>query len=91
MKFNELIDLKVNISVAELIQLFLLGYDDKIYLNLKDLKELSDIDGEDFTLQDERILSDKWIPYYEYKIKFLEDTYDFERSILTVVIDTEEY
>ena len=35
MKFNDLLDLKPNVTLGELIQLFLLGYDDKIYIDVE--------------------------------------------------------
>ena len=35
MNFDELIGLKPNLILAELIQLFLLGYDDKIYIDVE--------------------------------------------------------
>ena len=72
MKFTELIDIQPMIRVCDIIQLFLLGHDDKVYLNLASLNK----DGyyEDYILKDERIISDKWQPYYERKVEFIEDT-----------------
>ena len=71
MKFTELIDIQPMIRVCDIIQLFLLGHDDKVYLNLAS----SNKDGyyEDYILKDERIISDKWQPYYERKVEFIED------------------
>lgn len=43
-----------------------MGYDDKIYLNLSDTNE-NDI------LSKERIISSKWIPYYECNIFYILD------------------
>ena len=40
MKFNDLLDLKPAITLGELIQLFLLGYDDKIYMDIEDKGEM---------------------------------------------------
>ena len=40
MKFNDLLDLKPDITLGELIQLFLLGYDDKIYIDIEDKGEM---------------------------------------------------
>ena len=34
MTFDNLLDLQPNVRLADLIQLFLLGYDDKIYVNV---------------------------------------------------------
>ena len=87
MTFNELIDINPNIRVADLIQLFLLGKDDKIYLNLAEPKN-----GyiEDYILMDERIISEKWEPYYENKILWIEEEYPDEEgdlARLTLCID----
>lgn len=87
MTFNELIDIKPNIRVADLIQLFLLGKDDKIYLNLSAPKNGY---AEDYILTRERIISKKWEPYYENKILWIEEEYpDEEEDLarLTLCID----
>lgn len=39
MTFDELLDIKPNVKVCDIMQLFLAGYDDKIYLNLSDTNE----------------------------------------------------
>lgn len=39
MSFYDLFDRKCEVKVCDIIQLFLNGYDDKIYLNLSDTKE----------------------------------------------------
>jgi hypothetical protein len=39
MCFDELFDRKCEVKVCDIIQLFLAGYDDKIYLNLSDTDE----------------------------------------------------
>ena len=87
MTFDELIDINPNIRVADLIQLFLLGKDDKIYLNLAAPKN-----GyiEDYILTFERIISEKWEPYYENKILWIEEEYPDEEEYLarlTLCID----
>lgn len=69
MKFIELIDLRPCIKVADLIQLFLLGYDDKIYLSLENT------DGDEYLIN-ERIISEKWQPYYECEVHHLADYCD---------------
>lgn len=91
MTFDELIDIKPDVRVADLIQLFLLGKDDKIYLNLAAPKN-----GyiEDYILMDERIISEKWIPYYEKKILWIEEEYQDEEgdlARLTLCIDWRDY
>lgn len=75
MNFDELLDIKSNVKVCDIIQLFLAGYDDKIYLNLSDTHE-------NYILSNERIISSKWIPYYECNILYLLDDCGF----LTLVI-----
>ncbi len=87
MTFSELIDIKPDVRVADLIQLYLLGQDDKIYLNLAAPKN-----GyiEDYILTRERIISEKWEPYYEKKILWIEEDYpDEEHDLadLTLCID----
>lgn len=66
MSFDDLFDRKCEVKVCDIIQLFLMGYDDKIYLNLSDTNE-NDI------LSKERIISSKWIPYYECNILYILD------------------
>ena len=83
MKFMELIDIQPSVRVCDVIQLFLLGKDDKIYLNLA----IPNKNGycEDYILKGERIISDKWQPYYEREVKWIEeDCVDF--GYLTLVI-----
>lgn len=75
MCFDELFDRKCEVKVCDIIQLFLAGYDDKIYLNLSDTDE-------NYILSNERIISSKWIPYYECNILYLLDDCGF----LTLVI-----
>ena len=76
MNFDELIGLKPNLILAELIQLFLLGYDDKICIDVE-------IDGE-LVLEHIRIIDNKLVPYYESKIKYL---YDSCSSMMTVGLE----
>lgn len=57
---------KCEVKVCDIIQLFLAGYDDKIYLNLSDTSE-------NYILSNERIISSKWISYYECNILYLLD------------------
>lgn len=75
MRFDDLFNRKCEVKVCDIIQLFLLGYDDKIYLNLSDTDE-------NYILANERIISSKWIPYYECNILYLLDDCGF----LTLVI-----
>ena len=67
MKFNDLLDLKPNVTLGELIQLFLLGYDDKIYIDVE-------VGGEEI-IEHARIIDGDLEPYYEYKIQYLSGTY----------------
>ena len=76
MNFDELIGLKPNLILAELIQLFLLGDDDKIYIDVG-------IGGE-LVLEHIRIIDNKLVPYYESKIEYL---YDSCSSMMTVGLE----
>lgn len=75
MCFDELFDRKCEVKVCDIIQLFLAGSDDKIYLNLSDTNE-------NYILSNERIISPNWIPYYECNILYLLD----DCGSLTLVI-----
>ena len=75
MTFDDLFDRKCEVKVCDIIQLFLIGYDDKIYLNLSDTNE-------NYILSKERIISSKWVSYYECNIIYLLDDCGF----LTLVI-----
>lgn len=75
MCFAELFDRKCEVKVCDIIQLFLAGGDDKVYLNLSDTKE-------NYILSNERIISSNWIPYYECNILYFIDDCD----CLTLVI-----
>ena len=75
MSFDELLDRKCEVKVCDIIQLFLMGYDDKIYLNLSDTSE-------NYILSNERIISSKWVKYYECNILYILDDCD----CLTLVI-----
>jgi len=77
MKFTELIDLRPHIIVADLIQLFLIGYDDKIYLSLENKC------GHEYLIN-ERIISEKWQTYYECEVHHLED--NFDGAMFTIII-----
>ena len=70
MTFSDLIDTEPNVRVCDIIQLFLLGQNDKIYLNLKIVGPRYD---EKYLLKDERIIHDEWQPYYECKVMRIEE------------------
>jgi hypothetical protein len=95
MTFDNLLDLQPNVRLADLIQLFLMGYDDKIYVNviiheanLKEPIELSEV----------RIIDSALKPYYEYnpaqnpyKIAYLEDSYyETPGSMMTINLIKED-
>ena len=84
MDFSEVVNGVSNVRVCDIIQLFLLGYDDKIYLNLAKPDENGLFDG--YILKNERLISDKWQPYYENKIKWIEETDPDDLGYLTLVI-----
>ena len=66
MSFDDLFDRKCEVKVWDIIQLFLMGYDDKIYLNL------SDSSG-NYILTNERIISHEWVQYYESDVRYILD------------------
>lgn len=76
MSFDDLFDRKCEVKVCDIIQLFLMGYDDKIYLNLSDTNE-------NYILSKERIISSKWVTYYECNILYILDD---DCGFLTLVI-----
>lgn len=79
MTFDELIDLQPDIKLAELIQLFLLGYDDKVYINLI-------INGDEYNpLENIRIIDGVLKPYYDCSVEYL-----YKSDLLTVGILKED-
>lgn len=81
MVFDELISLRPSLKLGELIQLFLLGYDDKIYFDII-------INGDLYNpIEHVRIIDASLQPYYDYEIEYLSDT---EGSMLSVGIKKEE-
>lgn len=81
MKFMDLFDIESTVRVCDIISLFLIGGDDKIYLNLAN-------PNEDYMLKCERIISKGWKPYYECKIKWIEEECSGESDVgyLTLII-----
>lgn len=78
MTFNELIDIRPNIRLADLIQLFLLGKDDKIYFDIC-------LDyGEDNLFSHIRIIDSALTPFYEYKVEWIEESDWDSTSIFSV-------
>ena len=88
MTFDNLLDLQPNVRLADLIQLVLMGDDDKIYVNviihetnLKEPIELSEV----------RIIDSSLQPYYEYEIAYLEDSYyETPGSMMTINLIRED-
>ena len=81
MTFDNLLDLQPNVRLADLIQLFLMGYDDKIYVNVIHEANLK----EPIELSEVRIINSALKPYYEYKIAYLEDSYyETPGSMMTI-------
>ena len=66
MTFDDLIVITPNVRLADLIQLFLLGYDDKIYFDVE-INSGNDV----ITLDNVRIIAPELQPYYDYKIAYL--------------------
>ena len=81
MTFDELVTLRPSLKLGELIQLFLLGYDDKIYFDII-------INGDSYNpMEHIRIIDSSLKPYYDCEIGYLCDA---EGSMLTVGIKMEE-
>ena len=79
MTFDELIDIRPDVNLATFIQLWLLGYDDKIYIDVRI--------GDEEILTDVRIIDSELVPYYEYKIAYFEDNCGTpDCGMLTVVL-----
>ncbi len=66
MTFDDLIVIAPNVRLADLIQLFLLGYDDKIYFDVE-INSGNDV----ITLDNVRIIAPELQPYYDYMITYL--------------------
>lgn len=66
MTFDDIIMSEPKLKLGEFIQLFLLGYDDKIYINLYDQNEF-------LIYEDCRIISDVLSQYYDRYINYLID------------------
>lgn len=75
MTFDELVDIEPNVRLADMIQLFLLGYDDKIYFDI----QLGDV-----VYNHIRIIDPELIPYYEYKIDYIEESGYDSNSFLKI-------
>lgn len=85
---DDLINCEPKLKLGELIQLFLRGYDDKIYINLYHRTyEKCSIYTEDL-FECIRIIDPFLIPFYDCYIERLEDPCD-NNVLLTIVINTE--
>lgn len=81
MTFNELIELDTYVTLAGIIQLFLLGDDDKIYINV--------YGRDDCFITNARIISSDLLPYLDKRILYLEDPCFDKNSILNIHLDVE--
>lgn len=81
MTFDNLIDIKPNVRLADLIQLFLLGMDDKIYFGI----QLDDVKFDHV-----RIIDPGLKPYYEHRVKYIEKSDYDSRSIFSVRLVKED-
>lgn len=79
MTFDDLITMKPNVNLASLIQLFLLGYDDKIYVDI--------LIGCELVLEKVRIIDQQLQSFYERKIVYLEEGDYDSRSILKISLE----
>lgn len=82
MTFDNLIDIKPNVRLADLIQLFLLGMDDKIYF---------DIQLDDVEFDHVRIIDPGLEPYYEYRVEYIEESDYDSSSIFSVRLIKEDW
>lgn len=83
--FDDLLSCEPKLKLGELIQLFLQGNDDKIYINVIDEKLHS---YAEYLLVDTRIIDPALVKYYDYYIERLTDPCD-NNTLLTIVINTE--
>ena len=77
MSFDDLIMHDPKVTLADIIQLFLKGYDDKIYLDIFE-------EGTKELLTNTRIISEDFQPYYEREIEYFEESSYDSRSIFEV-------
>lgn len=86
MKFTDIFDIQVRVRVCDFIHLFLIGCDDKIYINLATTNKKGYCD--DYILKCERINCESWVPYYECAIKWIEEECSGESGLgyLTLII-----
>lgn len=86
--FDDMISCEPKLKLGELIQLFLIGNDDKIYINVQRvIKKKWRSYGEDLCTNT-RIIDPRLVQYYDCYIEQLEDPCDNE-TLLTIVIKTE--
>lgn len=78
MTFNDLISMTPDVNLASLIQLFLLGYDDKIYIDIL-------IKGKP-VLEGVRIIDSRLQVFYERKIEYLEEGDYDSHSLLKIAL-----
>ena len=79
MSFDDLIMHDPKVTLADIIQLFLKGYDDKIYLDIFE-------EGNKELLTGTRIISEDLQPYYEREIEYFEESSYDSRSIFEVYL-----
>lgn len=82
MEFMDIVDITPNLRLCDLIQLFLLGYDDKIYIDLYWCYR----DKTEPIYEQIRIIDGKLKPFYECQISWLSEPLEC-RSVLLVYIE----
>lgn len=82
MTFDDLISMTPDVNLASLIRLFLLGYDDKIYIDIL-------IKGEP-VLEGVRIINPQLQVFYERKIEYFEEGDYDSHSILKIALKGEK-
>ena len=81
MTILEMLDLEPKIRLADIIRLFLLGYDDKIYINV--------YGHDDHFIMNARIISADLQPYLDKQIMYLEEPCFDDNSVLNIHLDIE--
>lgn len=81
MTILEMLDLEPKVMLADIIQLFLLGYDDKIYINI--------YGHDEHFIMNARIISADLQPYLDKQIMYLEEPCFDENSVLNIHLDME--
>lgn len=86
--YDDLISCEPKLKLGELIQLFLQGNDDKIYINVQHIINKKWRSYAEDLCEDIRIIDPALVKYYDCYIEQIEDPCD-NNTLLTIVINTE--